>query len=76
MADILKTTIDGYDVWECPTGDASTTLYLSKGRFNGSLEKVLAVGRLEGNSESDGLDIAPATVERLEKWAEDNGYLA
>lgn len=75
--ELNETTIDGYLVeltlFE-EDGEQRSFCHVTKGRFNGSLALLSGNGVLENADGSSFLAVNPNTIEKIERWADDNGY--
>lgn len=69
----LKTVIDGFEV-ELDTTEEWSDCYVIKGQFSGTLQGILTDGALVNYDTGASLKVSNATLAKIEKWAESNGY--
>lgn len=69
----LKTVIDGFEV-ELDLTEEWSDCYVIKGNFSGTLQSILADGSLVNYDTGASLKVPNATLDKIEKWALDNGY--
>ena len=69
----LKTIIDGFEL-ELDFDEEWSDCYIIKGKFSGTLQGILTDGALVNYDTGASLKISSATLDKIEKWAESNGY--
>ena len=69
----LKTIIDGFEL-ELDFDEEWSDCYVIKGKFSGTLQGILTDGALVNYDTGASLKISSATLNKIEKWAESNGY--
>jgi len=69
----LKTIIDGFEL-ELDFDEEWSDCYVIKGKFSGTLQGILTDGALVNYDTGASLKISSATLDKIEKWAESNGY--
>lgn len=69
----LKTIIDGFEL-ELDFDEEWSDCYVIKGKFSGTLQGILTDGALVNYDTGASLKVSSATLDKIEKWAESNGY--
>jgi len=68
-----KTLIDGFEV-ELDFSEEWSDCYVVKGPYSGTLQWLLSYGFLEATKGTGQLEVSLSTINKIEKWAENNGY--
>ena len=69
----LKTIIDGFEL-ELDFDEEWSDCYVIKGKFSGTLQGILTDGALVNYDTGASLKVSDATLAKIEKWSESNGY--
>ncbi len=69
----LKTIIDGFEL-DFDFDEEWSDCYVIKGKFSGTLQGILTGGALVNYDTGASLKVSSATLDKIGKWAESNGY--